>query len=89
MFPLLFLKEDKMPAKKPCETYLILECIDDTEYGALTAGNKKKVDLILSCGTVNTNVGNSLRTTLEAIFPSGVTRTALDILWTRTPPPTP
>lgn len=69
----------------PCPTYRILECIDDGEYTALSLGNKKKIDLIISCGTVDTCPGSIIHNVLEAIFPSGLTRTALDELFSPIP----
>lgn len=68
-------------SKVPCETYYILECIDSTEYAALSETAKDGLRIILSCGTIDATPGSVLRGHLEAIFPSGVTRTALDALF--------
>jgi hypothetical protein len=65
---------------------MILECVDPTEYAALVDAAKDGLRIILSCGTIDTRAGGVLRGHLEAIFPSGVTRTALDTLFAPTPP---
>jgi hypothetical protein len=76
-------------AKIPCETYLILECVDPTEYAALGEASKDGLRIILSCGAIDATPGSIIRGYLESIFPSGATKTALDNLFTVTPPPHP
>lgn len=61
-------------------TYKIYNLIDLTEFTALTTGNQQLVRDILGMGTVDGSAGTSVRARLVAIFPSGITRTALNAL---------
>lgn len=61
-------------------TYKIYNVIDPTEFGALTAANQQLVRDILGMGSVDASPGTSVRARMVAIFPSGVTRTALNAL---------
>lgn len=61
-------------------TYKIYNLVDLTEFTALTAANQQLVRDILGMGTVDGSAGTSVRARLVAIFPSGITRTALNAL---------
>ena len=74
-------------AHRDCPTYKILECVIPSEYNALSDNNKEKLKILLSCGEIDTRVGNDLRASLEAIFPEGTaTRTKLDAMFYQAPP---
>jgi hypothetical protein len=70
----------------PCPTYVILECIDPTEYAALVDAAKDGLRILLSCGELDMSPGNINRTRLFQIFPSGVTYNALTAKFSRTTP---
>jgi len=55
------------------ETYRIAECIDASEYNALTDGQKEKLQIILSCGFINMGEGSILRNQILTLFPDGTT----------------
>ena len=61
----------------PMPTSYIFECLDLTEYNALGATSKEVLRMLLSCATVDLSEGNPSRTTLDTLFPAGVTHTAL------------
>lgn len=61
-------------------TYKIYNLIDLTEFTALSTANQQLVRDILGMGTVDGSAGTSVRSRLVAIFPSGITRTALNAL---------
>lgn len=62
-------------------TSSILECIDATEYAALSDAAKDGVRILLSCGTVNMKAGSRCREILNQIFPSGITHDAIVAKW--------
>jgi hypothetical protein len=57
-------------------SYQILECLDSTEYAALTAANKTTVLVVLSCGFVDLNAGKAGRVRLVNAFGAGSTTVA-------------
>lgn len=63
-------------------SYEIYECIDPTEFAALTAGNQTIMRDIIGMGTVNGSPGTRTRARIVALFPnaSGPTRLALAAL---------
>jgi len=56
---------------RPFPTYLFLEVIVASEYNALTNGQKEKLKMILSCGTVDMMVGSLVRADIFTLFPEG------------------
>lgn len=53
-------------------TGILFECIDQTEYAALTPAKQDAVRIILSCGDVNMKEGSKARTLLmTTVFPEG------------------
>ncbi len=71
-------------------TYKLLEVMDDIEYDALSASNKAKLNVLISCGIIDINVGSPLRAFIFSIFPDGTTTyDRLMALLTYTPPPGP
>ena len=63
-------------------SYEIYECIDATEFGALSAANQTLVRDIVGMGTVNGSPGTKTRARMVALFTnaSGPTRLALAAL---------
>jgi hypothetical protein len=62
-------------------TSSLLECVDATEYLALSATEKDVLRIILSVGSVNMGAGSKIRTMLATLFPSGVTHDAIAAQW--------
>lgn len=64
------------------DAYEIYECIDPTEFAALTAANQTLVRDILGMGKVNGSPGTKVRARIVALFTnaSGPTRLALAAL---------
>jgi hypothetical protein len=58
----------------------VLDCVDATEYAALVDAAKDGLRIILSVGILYLGTGSKQLVNLQAIFPSGVTRTALNAL---------
>lgn len=63
-------------------SYEVYECIDPTEFAALTAANQTIVRDIIGMGTVNGSPGTKVRARIVALFTnaSGPTRLALAAL---------
>lgn len=57
-----------MPTYHPVEAFLVLECIDPTEYAALPLASQDGVKIILSCGMVNMAHDGLLYGYLSSIF---------------------
>jgi len=53
------------------QAYAVLECIDATEYNALTAAQKEGTKIILSCGQVDLGLGKKSRTQFLNWFGAG------------------
>lgn len=66
------------PAEKFVYSYQIVEATDDSEYAALSAGNKSLYALIISLGIVDLSMGTKVRAMLADMFgPGTVTRANL------------
>jgi hypothetical protein len=50
------------------KSYVVLECLDPTEYAALTAAQKTSVLVVLACGQVDLNAGKAGIVRLTAAF---------------------
>jgi hypothetical protein len=67
-------------ANKYFPAWIVLDCVNATEYAALVDAAKDGLRIILSVGVLFLGTGSKQLANLRAIFPSGVTRTALDAL---------
>lgn len=65
---------------KVIPSYIVLDCIEPSEYTALADAAKDGLRIILSCGQVDISGTSIVRARLNAIFPSGITRTKIDVL---------
>lgn len=61
-------------------SYLIYNILDPTEFVALSASNQVLVRDLLNMGTIDGSAGKPARARMVAIYPSGTTRTALNVL---------
>ena len=55
------------------QTYQITECVDDTEYAALSASQKSIFALIMSLGVIDLSEGMQIRNKLWTMFGDGTT----------------
>ena len=53
------------------ETYRIIDCLDISEYNALSDANKDFLRIVISAKVVNLDEGSQVRTKLWNIFPEG------------------
>lgn len=59
------------------------------EYDALQGPDRKEVDMIVSCGIIDMNVGSVIRNRLFVLFPSGDICDGLTAMLDYPPPPGP
>ena len=52
----------------PFQTYLLLECIDDSEYSALTTNQKEFLAVIISAGEIDFRDNTVVRAKVKATF---------------------